>query len=331
MIQTALFEVDTGPAALEDTDWIIVNHSGGKDSGALLVTVVRAARAAGVLHRVVVLHNPMGLYEWPGADEIAASHAAHYGLRYEERAADGDLLDQVRRRRMWMDALARYCTSWAKRSPGRRFVTELVNELGPLGRTAQVRYALGMRAQESSGRAKLEPLAVDASHSSGVRTITLWHPILHLTEAEVWDLHRTEGLPHHTAYDQAMSRLSCSLCVLASREDLVRACQLRPDLAQKYAAVEWEIGDSFKPKLSMIELIAEARNVRPDRDRVQVLRLRTAHNRGARKLTRLAAKTSTVAEYERKASAMRHDLLTLQSRMRAAGYDGALDDWSLTA
>lgn len=65
-------------------------------------------------------------------------------------------------------------------------------------------------------------------------------------------------MPYHPAYDQGMTRLSCSLCVLASRADLVRAVQLRPELAVEYAELEAEIGHRFRNDLSMAEIITAA-------------------------------------------------------------------------
>jgi hypothetical protein len=55
-----------------------------------------------------------------------------------------------------------------------------------------------------------------------------------------------------------MTRLSCSLCVLASRADLVRAAQLRPTLASEYAELEAEIGHRFRNDMSMADIITAA-------------------------------------------------------------------------
>ena len=117
-------------------------------------------------------------------------------------------------------------------------------------------YCLGLRAQESSGRAKKPVLAVDPSASSGIREVTVWHPILDWTEAEVWDRIRASGVRYHWAYDKGMKRLSCSFCVLATREDLECAARLRPDMARKYADLEMEMGHTFKADLSIAELVA---------------------------------------------------------------------------
>ena len=44
-----------------------------------------------------------------------------------------------------------------------------------------------------------------------------------------------------------MSRLSCSFCVLASRYDLSRAAELRPNLYRRYGALEERIGHTLSP------------------------------------------------------------------------------------
>jgi 3'-phosphoadenosine 5'-phosphosulfate sulfotransferase (PAPS reductase)/FAD synthetase len=313
-------------------DAVLSNHSGGKDSGAMFIQIAALATRLGVLDKVHVVHNPLGILEWPGAADIAREHANHYGVRYIERGADADLLDLVRARRLWMDALARYCTAAMKRGPGMRYVTEVVAALG-LDRPAVVLYALGLRAQESDSRAKLEPVALHP-RSSGRRTIHTWHPILRMTEKRVWELHREHGLRHHPAYDQGMTRLSCSFCMLAKNADIIRACQLRPELAAEYAAVEWEIGDVFKPRLSMLEAIAKANGTQVDQARLDLLRLRTKHNRNAYRLgsaVKKLGRDDAPDGLPERIATLRAACLDLQTQMRAHGYQGDLDHWDFAA
>lgn len=252
---------------LRDYDIILVNSSAGKDSQAMLDYVAELAGLAGVSDRVVVLHNDLGRIEWPGTAELAAEQAAHYGFRFEMRRREqGLLLEQIRQRGKFPSAAARYCTSDQKRAPGRRLITELVRELGiewtgrparPV-RPARVLYCLGIRAEESRGRAAKPRRFVDASASNGVREVTVWHPILRWTERQVWARIKASGVRYHWAYDEGMSRLSCSFCVLASKADLLCAARLRPELAREYAELEAEIGHRFKKDLSMAEVITAA-------------------------------------------------------------------------
>lgn len=243
---------------LDSFDVILVNTSGGKDSQAMLHHVHGLAAAAGVADRLVALHCDLGHVEWPGTRELAERQAAHYGIRFEVRRREQNtLLEQVRARGMWPSAQARFCTSDQKRGPARKLITQLVTELG-LDRQARVLNCLGLRAQESSSRACKPALELDKGATSGRREVWTWLPIHNWTDAEVWNTIHDSGVPYHPAYDAGMSRLSCSLCVLASKADLVRACQLRPDLAAEYAALEAEIGHKFRADISMADLIKEA-------------------------------------------------------------------------
>lgn len=268
--QGALFAQEVDEPDLTQFDIILVASSAGKDSQAMLDYVAELARKAGVENRVTVLHNDLGEVEWPGTSELAQEQAEHYGFRFEMRhRQQGLLLDQIRDRHTklrargdtttpaWPSSAARYCTSDQKRGPGRKLITQLVGELD-LDRQARVLYCLGIRAQESSGRAKKPALAVDPSASSGVRQVTVWHPILDWSETQVWERIRASKVRYHWAYDQGMKRLSCSFCVLATREDLVCAARLRPDMARTYLDLEREIGHTFKADLSMAQIVAES-------------------------------------------------------------------------
>jgi 3'-phosphoadenosine 5'-phosphosulfate sulfotransferase (PAPS reductase)/FAD synthetase len=240
-------------------DAIIVNSSAGKDSQAALDVVAHAADQARVLHRVVVLHADLGDVEWPGVPQLAAVQAAHYGLRLAiRRREQNGLLDLIRGRGRWPSSLARYCTSATKRQPARRFMTEHVRALG-LHRPARILNVLGLRAEESHHRAQQSPLARDAGASNLTRRhVDTWLPIHTLTTGQVWQRIRASAVPHHSAYDHGMRRLSCSICPLAARADIVRACQLRPDLARTYRDLEDTLGVPLRPRLSIRDAYAEA-------------------------------------------------------------------------
>lgn len=161
---------------------------------------------------------------------------------------------------MWPSARARYCTSDHKRAVARKFITELVAELGELGRPARVLNCMGHRGEESTSRRRKPAFARDDAASSGRRTVDTWLPIQQWTKTQVWQDIHDSGVPYHPAYDQGMSRLSCSLCVLASRADLVRGAQLRPDLAREYADLEAEIDHAFRADLSMANILTAAQH-----------------------------------------------------------------------
>lgn len=263
-------------------DVILVNSSAGKDSQAMLDYVVELTDEAGVdRDRLVVFHADLGRVEWQGTAELAEEQAEHYGLRFIKIARpQGDLLDHIERRGMFPDAARRYCTSDHKRGQGRKAMTMLVDERRNKAgwvrnadqtwaqRPVRILNCMGFRRQESPARAKKLVLRHDQPASNGKRRVDEWCPILDWTVDDVWARIHQAGTRHHWAYDAGMPRLSCSFCVLASKGALVRAAQLRPELAAEYAAVEVRISHRFRQDLSMAEIIelAERETVTEVRD-----------------------------------------------------------------
>ncbi|KAA9379672.1 phosphoadenosine phosphosulfate reductase family protein [Microbispora cellulosiformans] len=248
---------------------IVVCTSAGKDSLAMLAHVCRLIEEQDYRGRVVVLHNHLGVtgsgepVEWPGVEAAAREHAAAYGLEFVTVTRNGGgLWHQVLvQRRRWMSNNARFCTSDQKTGPAMAWVTRAVAEVRaaeriPAGQPVPVLYCLGLRAQESPGRAAQPLLQVDRRQSSRNRTITRWLPIHGWSIAEVWAEIRRAGLRPHAGYSWGLARLSCALCVLASLEDLMLAAALRPALAADYRAAELELGQPFTERLSMGEILA---------------------------------------------------------------------------
>lgn len=221
----------------------------------MLRTLVKACTAAGVpLSRVVCVFADIGADdEWPGTAGIAAEHAAAYGLRFitvcrtitdpiTGRRRQQGLLEYITHRGLWPDARNRFCTSDLKRGPIRTVMTRLVAEArqaGLTGRRVRLLNVMGMRAQESTDRRLMAPFTHDAASSNKTRReVDQWLPIHGWTLEDVWaDIHAS-GVPYHYAYDLGFPRVSCTLCVLASKSSLIRAAQLFPDRAARRIAVE---------------------------------------------------------------------------------------------
>ncbi|MFF5261296.1 phosphoadenosine phosphosulfate reductase family protein [Actinomadura viridis] len=277
MNQLQLVDFTSAPSPCDmvrAADVIVVNSSAGKDSQAMLDYVAELAAEAGVSDRVTVVHNDLGTtdtgipIEWPGTADLARRQAEHYGFPFViTRREKGGLYQQLRNERLKFPGpgLGRWCTSDQKTSQAMKVVTRLAKEHKRSrglkvysGEPVKVLYCLGLRAQESPGRARKPVIEEDHSAWSDLRTVTRWNPILHWTETEVWDRIKASGVPYHPAYDEGMTRLSCSLCVLASRDDLIRAARLRPDLAAEYAALETELDHQFRADMSMADIIAAA-------------------------------------------------------------------------
>ena len=289
--QSALFDLDeiTAPPArpvapgrvdpppLDGYDVLLVNISGGKDSQATLDVAVQAADAARVRPRVVAVFADLGPDdEWPGTAELAAEHAACYGIRFEVvrrevTAPDGTrrpqgLIEHIAERGKWPDAARRYCTSDTKRGPVYRLMTRLAAEqraAGVTGRPVRILNILGLRAQESPRRALMAAFRHDDRASNSVRHVDEWLPVHCWTTAQVWARIDQAPTRPHPVYAQGMPRLSCRFCVLASRSALVLAARLDPDGARRRAELETAMGHQFRADMSMADIIAAARAAGP--------------------------------------------------------------------
>lgn len=250
---------------LTSYDFILINSSAGKDSQAMLDYIVECAKDCGVpMSKLVVVHSDLGRVEWSGTPALAYEQAKHYGLRFEivKRKGRvyrgntlGDLLDHVQIRGMWPSPTNRWCTSDHKRGQVSRLITQLGREAQENGvEHPRILNCMGMRAEESPGRAKLVDFEYDHRASCKTRTVDRWLPIHHWTVQQVWNRIKASGVPHHYAYDLGMPRLSCCFCIFAPRTALLLAAKHNPELLDKYVQVEEQIQHKFRLECSMQDL-----------------------------------------------------------------------------
>lgn len=158
----------------------------------------------------------------------------------------------------WPSMDARFCTSDHKRAEIKKFITRLTQEYTDAhgkGTKPRILNTMGIRAQESPGRAKMDSFTRE--EESGARIVDRWYPIHLWPESKVWETIKASKVPHHRAYDIGMRRLSCCFCVFASKEDLTVAAIHNPELFKTYLALEEKVGVDFQPQLSLHSIAAE--------------------------------------------------------------------------
>lgn len=103
----------------------VVNHSGGKDSQAMLIHLLLIIPKK----QLLVVHASLGRAEWPGALQLAEDQANNSGLPFIIANARKTLFEMVERRFQnrpevpsWPSSSTRQCTSDLKRDPNRREV-----------------------------------------------------------------------------------------------------------------------------------------------------------------------------------------------------------------
>lgn len=212
-----------------------VSHSGGKDSQAMYAYLTNIVPA----DQIVVVHADLGAIEWTGVQSHISSNIDH--PLHVVRAARS-YLEMVEHRGMFPSPSYRQCTSDLKRGPIEKFIRQDMKERG-----ADVAVnCTGIRAQESSSRAKKNPFIVNKrlTLKSGKRTVFDWMPIFDWTTEEVFEGIAAAGQEPHPAYAEN-ERLSCVFCIMGSKNDLRHGARQNPELFHTVVELEKRIGHTM--------------------------------------------------------------------------------------
>jgi len=222
------------PHSLEITNLVargavfVVNHSGGKDSQAMFHVVRRHVPDK----QIIVVHAILPEVDWEGCEDHV--RATTLGLPVLVCRSKRTLLEMVEDRGMFPSPTLRQCTSDLKRGPIEKVIRHTGHKL--------IVNCMGMRAEESSSRAKLETFKLNKRNSKAGREWYDWLPIHAMLVGEVFAIIKDAGQEPHWAYGRGMSRLSCCFCIMASPADLRRAAELKPELYARYVALEKKVG-----------------------------------------------------------------------------------------
>lgn len=264
------------------------NVSGGKDGQAMTRALVMQG-----LPIEGLVHADLGRAEWkhslPQCEKLSSWEGIplHVVTRKDKR----DLVDHWKHRMdqlkdtgkpFWSSSNSRYCTSDLKRDPINVFYTSTGNNF--------IISCEGIRAQESSQRAKKIPLSIREKKSSSFyagmtveeavnnfrpdkKLYLTWYPIFNWTVEEVWNtygqsqetltqarsIYKETGVvpdwwTFHPAYVFGNERVSCAMCVLASEHDIKIGAKHNPELHQELSEMEIESGFTFKKDYSLARL-----------------------------------------------------------------------------
>lgn len=240
---------------------VVVNHSGGKDSQAMLDAMI----ARGVPRaQLLVVHADLGEVEWQGTRKHAEEHAKKYGVPFLAAKAriGADLAKRLGRakgsEKTFMDMVDsrfladptvpcfpspkyRQCTSDLKRGP---LDSAIIGYARAHGHTLIV-SAVGLRAAESPNRAKAPIWRKSANLSKRGREWWVYLPIHRLKRDQVFKIIAAAGGRPHWAYAAGNERLSCVFCIMGSKGDLRRGAVHNPDLFETYVTKERQTGHTL--------------------------------------------------------------------------------------
>jgi len=231
----------------------VINHSGGKDSQAMMIKLLEIVPPA----QILVVHASLGYMEWNGALELAQQQAADAGVPFIVARAAKTFLGMVLNRftkkptvPSWPSPKHRQCTSDLKRGP----ITREVRRYADANGFTHIVNCMGMRAQESKARAKKVIWRENENHGRAGRSWHDWLPIHSITTTEVFAIIATAGQKPHWAYLQGNERLSCVFCIMSSPNDLINGARHNPELYAEYCAMETLTGYTMYPNKSLPEL-----------------------------------------------------------------------------
>lgn len=276
-------------SAISKGAWLYGNISGGKD-GQAMVKVLHDR----LMPPVGLIHADLGRIEWAESLEMCRLLSSQFNipLHIITRTDGRDMIDHWKDRLnklagsdkpFWSSSANRYCTSDLKRDPINKFLRNCGHDF--------IISAEGVRAEESPARAKKSPLeirdkitsscydgmtaeeAIEA-YQPGKRLALTWYPIFNFTLQQVWntyemldrDLIRAREqykaagkVPawwrFHPAYVYGNDRVSCSFCILGSKNDLQVAARHRPEILQELIEMEDKGKSTFKNNWSLRSLL----------------------------------------------------------------------------
>ena len=205
-----------------------INHSAGKDSQAMFHYIHKHVP----IEQIVVIHAMLPEVEWDGV--IEHIHNTTMGVPVLTCQSRRSLLQMIHERGMFPSPKNRQCTSDLKRGPIERTIRATGHSL--------IVNCMGMRAEESSGRSKLDAFKRNEKNSNSKREWYDWLPIHDWQVNEVFGVITSVGQEPHWAYKEGMSRLSCVFCIFANQKDLTIAARLNPGLYKEYVELERSTG-----------------------------------------------------------------------------------------
>lgn len=240
----------------------VFNISGGKDglcaADAANRFLDRIGHPRSLRH---AMHADLGRAEWRETPAVVEEQARFLGLPlmvvrrergdlvsvWEQRYDDGlpayRSLEQVRLRGPWSGPGQKFCQPAMKRD-------QFVKTLRHAFPTQTVVCVIGVRRDESRDRARAKTYSTETRLSTPGRTVGLnWNAIAHWSTADVFAYAKARGLPMHEAYAKwGSSRLSCALCVFASKGDVQASLsnRLNHDLLHTLVGMENRTGFAFQ-------------------------------------------------------------------------------------
>lgn len=240
-------------------DILQISISGGKDSQVTLLKIIELAEKQNVRHRIRAVLSETGA-DWKESPEHCRYLCETLNVPFSIVYPTWTIPDYIDHRLRFPSAACRFCTSLKTGS-----LDKAIRHLAPAKeRECRILSITSERREESFHRAKLEEFELNKKLTAGNREVWNYRPILDYKVGKIWDDIHASGLKAHPAYEvYGNERLSCALCVLACENDIRNGAIARPDLAERYLAVERKSGHTFRYRRSLADILASSGKPKP--------------------------------------------------------------------
>jgi DNA sulfur modification protein DndC len=243
---------------------LVINMSGGKDSvymaGLLKQRYPNVAMVAVMADTGFEHVKPVEAKAW-ARERCDALGIPFYVVRNPNKT----YLEMVERRGKFPSPKQRQCTSDLKRGPVQTWIRRAVKS--GLITQKHIINCMGLRAAESSQRAKAATFRKNAALSKAGRRVYDWLPIHKASLADVLNWHRDSKTPLHPVYVPAyhwdgttggyLRRFSCRICIFATVADIHAIYNNDRDAFDKISALEEKTGFTMKPGASLVQIISQ--------------------------------------------------------------------------
>lgn len=208
---------------------IVINFSGGKDSCAMLAFLCE--NYPDIKKHVVFADTG---WEHTDAETWCRGIVERFGLKLNVvRNKNKTLLTMAEKRGKFPGMQQRQCTSDLKRDPIVSWIRQNVKD--PV-----VVNCMGIRSEESAGRAKQKTLKRNRRETNSKRTIWDWNPIKDWTADQVFAYLKSKDIPLHPVY-KYLNRFSCRVCIFMQQHELKAVKQHDPEAFDMIAKLERKI------------------------------------------------------------------------------------------
>jgi len=267
-------------------DYFLVSFSGGKDSIALALGLLRKGVAK---ERIVLMHQHVDghpgvdipFMDWPCTEGYCRAFAKATGMRllFQWRhggfhremlkqnamiapvsfeyldggiGTAGGVRGKVSTRRLFPQVTADLSKRWC--SPSLKIdVAAMAINNEPRFRGRRLLFLSGERRQESAARSKYAEMEPHRTHTK-TRHVDHWRMVIDWTEEEVWKIMREFRVMPHPAYRLGWGRVSCLACIFGLADQWASVRLIAPELFSRIAQYERDFGKTIHKGKSVVDL-----------------------------------------------------------------------------